>query len=249
MNLLSQYCSSGCCCLLQHELPSQWPSSQQTQQRTRETKHCLCLPKAPVGSPETIKGSHGSTRDLLGDYAKLLSFTGLQVCLSNSTMVHPLCKTIEICWWIVPWEKREGSGEGFLGCRHSAQVRLFDMPFLCIFDQFFISGPQHKWLVKCPNKEHIPCGWGRRANNLYWSHQKTRARASRAKRGPLETSTWEWRPTAQKERRIVAIVDLLAKALSFFDGLYALEFYVHNISPLNRIQVFINTSQDLQWSS
>ena len=54
-----------------------------------------------------------------------------------------------------------------LACRDSAQVRLYGMPFLCIFYQFFISGPQHQSLVKCPDKEHIHHGWGRRANDFY----------------------------------------------------------------------------------
>lgn len=122
-------------------------------------------------------------------------------------------------------------------------------PFCVFSTSFLISGPQHQSHIKCPDKECIPHGQGRRANNFCWSHQKkTRAHASRAKRGPLETSTQEWRPTAQKERIILAVVDILARALLFFHGLYALEFYSHNISPLNQIQVFINTSQDLPWS-
>lgn len=37
----------------------------------------------------------------------------------------------------MPWEKHEGSGEGFLECRDSAEVRLYDMPFLGYFLAFF----------------------------------------------------------------------------------------------------------------
>lgn len=99
------------------ELPSQWPFSQETQQRARDTKCRLSLPDAQVETPKTIKGICGSTRDLLGDYTKLSLFTWLQVYLSKGTMVQHLCKTIEICWWVVSEEKHEGSGEGFLGCR------------------------------------------------------------------------------------------------------------------------------------
>lgn len=57
-------------------------------------------------------------------------------------------------------EKLEGSGEGFLGRRDSAQVRLYDVLFLCIFYHFY-TWSHHQSLVKCPGKEHVPRGWGK----------------------------------------------------------------------------------------
>jgi len=36
------------------------------------------------------------------------------------------------------------------------QVRLYDMLFLGIFYEFFISGPQHQSLVKCLTKSIFP---------------------------------------------------------------------------------------------
>lgn len=68
-------------------------------------------------------------------------------------------------------------------------------------------------LVKPPKEEQSPC--------------------IQSKKGCLGNLNTEWRPTAKKER-ILAILDLLARAVLFFDGLYALEFYAHNISTLNQ---------------
>lgn len=47
---------------------------------------------------------------------------------------------------------------------------------------------------------------------------------------------------------IPAVEALLARAASFFDGLHALKYYVHNISPLNQTRAFINASRGLPWS-
>lgn len=65
--------------------------------RELETQNAVCLlPRPGVGSPETAKDIHGSMRGLLGDYTRLVSCTGLQVCLSKGTVLDPFRKTIEI---------------------------------------------------------------------------------------------------------------------------------------------------------
>lgn len=141
-------------------------------------------------------------------------------------------------WWGLPGAERQCTGQTV---RHAL--------FVYFLPVFYIWSPAPV-ACKMPWQKTCSLWMGKEAwqSTLLKPSKEYQSPWIQSKKGSLGNINTEWRPAAENERRILAIVDLLARALLFFDGLYALELYVHNISPLNRIQVFINTNQGLLWS-
>lgn len=161
-------------------------------------------------------------------------------CLSEGSVVHLLLQTIELCWRTVHGRKMKVMGRD----SWPAETVYRSDCMACLFNAF-----SSIFLYLVPRTSICEMLWQRACSprmgckGLTTSHEviNARARAPRAKHGPLETQ--ERQPT-----RILAVAEPLSRAPLFFHGLSVLFFNVHSISPLNQIRLLINTSQDLLWS-